>query len=144
MRKTTTNQTPPERSRIMRAVKDRNTAPEMLVRRLCHKLGYRFRLHRKELPGKPDLVFPALKKIIFVNGCFWHGHHCKRGARLPGANLAYWRSKLRGNAQRDRNNVRALSTLGWEIMTVWECETHSAEELTGSLRQFLSRSARKA
>ena len=128
----------------MRAVKDRNTAPELRVRRLCHKLGYRFRLHRKDLPGKPDLVFPARKKIIFVNGCFWHGHRCKRGARLPGTNLDYWRRKISRNSQRDCEISRALRKLGWDVLTVWECETRSDERLTISLRNFLTKSARRA
>jgi len=123
----------------MRAVKDRNTAPELRVRSLCHKLGFRFRLHCKDLPGKPDLVFPSRKKIIFVNGCFWHGHDCKRGARLPGTNLGYWRRKIGGNTLRDRENAAALRKSGWEVRIVWECETSPDEKLAASLRKFLSK-----
>ncbi len=105
-------ETPEERSRIMRAVKGTNTGPEMIVRRLAHGMGYRFRLHRQDLPGKPDLVFPRLKKIIFVHGCFWHGHDCARGARVPLRNRAYWLRKIAKNRTRDEASRRALSALG--------------------------------
>jgi DNA mismatch endonuclease, patch repair protein len=85
----------------MRAVKGSDTAPEMMVRSLAHRMGYRFRLHRKDLPGKPDIVFPKLCKVVFVNGCFWHGHNCARGARAPKANAEYWRTKITRNSLRD-------------------------------------------
>src|SRR4051812_31186267 len=106
-------ETAEQRSRIMRAVKASDTAPEMTVRRMAHRLGYRFRLHRKDLPGKPDLVFPRLRKVIFVNGCFWHGHNCARGARAPKSNAEYWRSKIARNSARDTVNLIALKKAGW-------------------------------
>src|SRR5246500_4076105 len=116
------NETPEQRSRIMRSVKGGDTAPEMTVRRLAHKMGYRFRLHRKDLPGKPDLVFPRLWKVIFVHGCFWHGHDCARGARMPKTNTEYWDSKIRRNKDRDRSNSARLKKVGWRSVVVWECE----------------------
>jgi len=115
-------ETPERRSEIMRAVKGRDTAPEMMVRRLAHLMGYRFRLHRKDLPGKPDLIFPKLRKAIFVNGCFWHGHNCVRGGRAPKANSEYWQAKIARNSLRDAANVAALEAEGWRTMVIWECE----------------------
>src|SRR5690349_582275 len=100
------------RSRIMRAVKGVDTAPEMVVRSLAHRMGYRFRLHRKDLPGKPDLVFPKFHKVVFVHGCFWHGHECARGARVPKANAQYWRAKITRNSLRDADNIAALRARG--------------------------------
>jgi len=97
------------RSDIMRAVKSKDTTPEMVVRRLIHGIGYRYRLHGKELPGKPDLVFAGRRKVIFVDGCFWHGHDCKRGARQPKANGDYWKPKIARNVQRDADNLVALA-----------------------------------
>src|SRR5271157_2790814 len=105
----------------MRAVKSCDTTPELIVRRLAHSMGYRFRLHRKELPGNPDIVFPRLNKIIFVHGCFWHGHNCARGARVPKANRDYWLKKIAGNKVRDRNNLKKLAVKGWTSLVVWEC-----------------------
>ncbi|MDR3754974.1 MAG: very short patch repair endonuclease [Terracidiphilus sp.] len=113
---------PETRSRIMRAVRSEDTAPEILVRRFVHHLGYRFRLHRKDLPGKPDLVFPRLESVIFVHGCFWHGHGCPRGARLPKTNAKYWCTKIARNSSRDRSNRNKLRSLGWKSLVVWECE----------------------
>src|SRR5215469_3313198 len=101
-------ETPKLRSRIMRAVKSTNTAPELLVRSMVHRMGYRFRLHRKNLPGKPDLVFPGMRKAIFVHGCFWHGHDCDRGARVPKNNRAYWLGKVTTNRKRDRQTIKRL------------------------------------
>jgi DNA mismatch endonuclease (patch repair protein) len=112
-----------QRSKIMRLVHSQDTKPEMAVRRLAHGLGYRFRLHRKDLPGKPDLVFPRRRKIIFVHGCFWHQHHCKRGNRIPSSRREYWLGKLQGNAARDKAVVRQLRKLGWGVLVVWECQT---------------------
>ena len=110
------------RSRIMRAVKDRDTKPELFVRSQLHRAGYRFRLHRKTLPGRPDLTFPGRRKVIFVHGCFWHGHDCKRGARSPKNNAEYWRAKIDRNRARDERNREALSDDGWKVAIVWECE----------------------
>jgi len=121
----------------MRAVKSRDTKPEMLVRRAAHALGYRFRLHRKDLPGSPDLVFPARKKVIFVHGCFWHGHECARGARTPKTNTDYWRAKIARNVARDARARSALDALGWETLTIWECELKRDTRLAERLKSFL-------
>lgn len=123
----------------MRAVKSKDTAPELIVRKLAYGLGHRYRLHRKELPGKPDLVFVGKRKVVFVNGCFWHGHDCKRGARPPKSNFTYWKAKIARNVERDRSNLAALRSCGWEVLTVWECQTKPSERhlLEGQLRIFL-------
>ncbi len=126
-----------DRSAIMRAVKSTNTKPELAVRRLVHALGYRFRLHRKELPGKPDLVFVSRCKAIFVHGCFWHGHSCKRGARVPRANRAYWIAKVSGNRERDLRHEKALRERGWSFLVVWECETSDSKRLSKKIVRFL-------
>ena len=121
----------------MRAVKGRDTAPEMLVRRLAHSLGYRYRLHRADLPGKPDLVFPARRKIIFVHGCFWHGHDCQRGSRAPKENAAYWRKKISTNKQRDHANIEKLTALAWRCLVIWECELKQPVLVGRALSRFL-------
>lgn len=110
------------RSATMRAVKSKNTSPELHVRRLVYSFGYRYRLHRKDLPGTPDLVLAKQKKVIFVHGCFWHGHGCKRGARKPKTNFAYWSAKINRNKERDEQHVQKLKELGWNVLIVWECE----------------------
>lgn len=132
-------ETPENRSRIMRAVKSRDTKPEMVVRKLTHGMGYRYRLHRKGLPGKPDLVFLSRQKIIFVHGCFWHGHHCPRGNRQSKTNAAYWKAKIEKNVDRDRARMNVLSEEGWDVLTIWECETKrkQQEELSQKIRLFL-------
>jgi DNA mismatch endonuclease (patch repair protein) len=130
-------ETPEERSRIMRAVKGSDTGPEMTVRRLVHGMGYRFRLHRKDLPGKPDLVFPKLHKVVFVNGCFWHGHDCARGARAPKANAEYWRTKITRNGIRDAANIAALQAKGWRSAVIWECELNKPARVRVRLARFL-------
>lgn len=132
--------TPDEvRSQIMRAVRSKDTQPELAVRRLLHALGYRYRLHRKDLPGAPDLVFVRRRKVIFVHGCFWHGHDCKRGSRKPKSNSDYWQAKIARNKERDARSVDALERDRWETITVWECELSSAkrDELTSRLVRFL-------
>lgn len=136
---TKTIRTDPARSAVMRAVKSKDTAPEMVVRRLVHRLGFRFRLHREDLPGKPDLVFPSRRKILLVNGCFWHGHECSRGNRQPKKNADYWRSKIAQNVDRDVRNQTALSEIGWEVLTIWECEISKAKMdiLGDKLKDFL-------
>ena len=121
----------------MRAVRSRDTTPEMIVRRAATSLGYRYRLHKAELAGKPDLVFGPRRKVIFVHGCFWHGHDCKRGAREPQANADYWRKKLRRNGERDAKTVDALIASGWQVLVVWECESRDATLLAQTLKQFL-------
>lgn len=110
---------------------------EMRVRKLAHSLGYRFRLHRKNLAGTPDLVFASRRKVIFVHGCFWHGHDCTRGARQPKANADYWREKIRRNRERDHSAVAALAEQGWQSLVLWECETRERDKLTERLISFL-------
>jgi DNA mismatch endonuclease (patch repair protein) len=123
----------------MRAVKGKDTAPELLVRRLLHSHGYRYRLHRNDLPGKPDLTFPARRRVIFIHGCFWHGHGCKRGAREPKSNVAYWRAKIARNRERDCEHQHALSRSGWAALTVWECELKDSAALLRRLKRFLEK-----
>ena len=130
--------TSPERSAIMRAVKSRDTSPERAVRKILSAMGYRYRLHSKKLPGAPDIVFPGRKKVIFVHGCFWHGHQCKRGARVPKTNIAYWQSKIARNVARDVQRISELRRLGWKAKIVWECEVPSPT-LRQSLRRYLGR-----
>lgn len=114
--------TPEKRSEVMRAVKSGDTKPELALRKALHALGYRYRLHVKDLPGKPDLVLPKYRTVIFVHGCFWHGHSCKRGARVPKSNIDYWVEKIARNKARDRKNAAALRKLGWRVITLWECQ----------------------
>jgi len=121
----------------MRAVKSRDTTPEMTVRRLIHAMGYRYRLHRKDLPGKPDLAFVSARKVIFVHGCFWHGHKCKRGDRRPATNKEYWNRKLDRNIARDARNQARLGEIGWRSLIVWECETKDSAQLAKRLAAFL-------
>jgi len=128
---------PELRSRVMGRVRGKNTEPEKRVRRLVHGMGFRYRLHRRDLPGTPDLVFTGRKKIIFVHGCFWHQHDCPRGAR-PSSNTSFWNRKLDGNIQRDERNVSALKKDGWKVLVVWECETKNPARLTKRLKKFLS------
>jgi DNA mismatch endonuclease (patch repair protein) len=130
-------ESPEVRRRTMQAVKSKDTAPELLVRSLAHRMGYRFRLHRKDLPGKPDLVFPGRRKAIFVHGCFWHGHDCARGARVPKENRAYWLKKISRNRERDHASMAGLTDLGWKIKVIWECELKDEKPLRHELRQFL-------
>jgi DNA mismatch endonuclease, patch repair protein len=121
----------------MRAVKGRDTKPEMLVRRLAFGMGYRYRLHRKDLPGKPDLVFAKRRKVVFVHGCFWHGHDCARGARLPKQNAEYWTKKIARNKERDATHLAALKEMGWSSLIIWECELKEPEKVAHRLSQFL-------
>lgn len=125
-----------ERSRIMRAVRSRDTKPEMIVRRFLHRNGYRFRLHRDDLPGRPDLVLSASRAVVFVHGCFWHGHFCKRGDREPHTNRAYWVAKLTRNKERDAANARRLRQMGWRVLVIWECQTRDGEQLDRLLRNI--------
>ncbi len=130
-----------KRSAVMRAVKSANTTPERAVRKAACACGYRrrYRLNGAELPGKPDLVFSSLRKVVFVHGCFWHGHDCKRGARTPKDNAAYWRAKIARNQQRDRTAVSALTGAGWSALVIWECETRDGAALDAALADFLAR-----
>jgi DNA mismatch endonuclease (patch repair protein) len=126
-----------DRSRIMSRIRGKDTTPELFVRRSVTALGYRYRLHRRDLPGSPDLVFPAKLKVIFVNGCFWHLHSCKRGQSAPATNRLYWVRKREANAARDRRASRKLRSLGWRVLTVWECHIGRAG-LSERLKRFLT------
>jgi len=131
--------TPYRRSENMRRIKSKGMKPELAVRGLAHRLGYRYRLHRKDLPGKPDLVFDPARKAIFMHGCFWHGHDdpaCRDG-RAPRSNEGYWLPKLTRNKERDAASVAALKAAGWHVLVVWECETRDAEGLRARLESFL-------
>ena len=132
-------ETPEVRRRTMQAVKSENTGPELAVRRLAHGMGYRFRLHRKDLPGTPDLVFPRLRKVVFVHGCFWHGHDCARGARIPVQNRSYWTKKIARNKSRDDDVQEELIAAGWDVDVLWECEISDRERMARKLRKFLGR-----
>jgi DNA mismatch endonuclease (patch repair protein) len=121
----------------MASVAQRNTGPEWLVRRLLHSHGFRYRLHAKKLPGKPDIVFPSRQKAIFVHGCFWHGHNCPKG-RAPKSRLEYWKPKLQANRERDERVVAELHELGWETLVVWQCQTKEAQVLLEKLWVFLN------
>lgn len=120
---------PRERGRLMRQVRGKDTAPELVVRRLLHSLGYRFRLHRADLPGHPDIVLSRRRKIIFVHGCFWHRHPRCRKTTTPATNREFWMSKFRHNVERDKRKTCQLQLLGWEVLVVWECETRDLERL---------------
>jgi DNA mismatch endonuclease (patch repair protein) len=121
----------------MAAVKSKDTTPELVVRRLAHRLGYRFRVHVRALPGTPDLVFPRLRKIIEVHGCFWYLHNCG-GGRIPTARRTYWTTKFARNRERDKKNRRALHRLGWKVLTVWECQTKDPRRVEQRLLEFLA------
>jgi DNA mismatch endonuclease (patch repair protein) len=130
-------ETPEARSRIMRAVKGQNTSPEIAVRRLVHGMGYRYRLYRKDLPGKPDLVFSSRRKVIFIHGCFWHGHDCKRGARVPKTNREYWEQKVARNKERDIAHRKRLQEMGWNVLVIWECGLKDKRLLSRQIKNFL-------
>jgi DNA mismatch endonuclease (patch repair protein) len=130
-------ESPELRRRTMQAVKSKDTAPELTVRRSAHSMGYRFRLHRKDLPGQPDLVFPGRHRIIFVHGCFWHGHDCARGARVPKGNREYWVKKIERNRERDRDARDALIDSRWRVALLWECELKNLKQLRRRLSHFL-------
>lgn len=125
------------RSRNMQAIRSKDTAPECVVRSLAHRLGFRFRLHRKDLPGKPDLVFPRYKAVVFVHGCYWHGHGCKRGGTGAKSNQDYWGPKLERTKQRDRRNAAALENAGWRVLTLWECQLGDTAATEATLCSFL-------
>lgn len=126
---------PEKRRRTMQAVKSRDTTPEMIVRRMLHAEGYRYRLHLTSLPGCPDIVFPSRRKALFINGCFWHGHSCPRGSRVPKTNRRYWEKKIARNRERDINSIVELQALGWRVLTLWECEIKSID--VPALMRFL-------
>ena len=121
---------------MMSLVRSRDTKPEMLVRRLVHRLGYRYRLHRRDLPGVPDLVFSSRQRVIFVNGCFWHGHSCRWG-RIPKSHVEYWEQKIGRNRQRVQQNLRKLRRMKWKCLVLWECELEKIDAITSRIIRFL-------
>lgn len=129
---------PEKRHEIMQNVKTKNTAPEIKLRSLLHKNGFRFRVNRKDLPGKPDIVLPKYRAVIFVHGCFWHGHDCPRGQR-PQTNADFWKQKIDRNVIRDKSDVSLLESLGWRVLIVWECEIKKKNEavLLSRVKEFL-------
>lgn len=127
---------PEKRSEVMRRVRGKNTAPELRVRKLLYQMGYRYRLHRKDLPGKPDIVLPKYRLCIFVNGCFWHQHPGCPRSTIPASNVGFWEAKLARTRERDRQNIAELSKLGWRTLVVWECETKNISQLGLVLRQL--------
>ena len=126
-----------KRSEIMRAVKSKDSQAELAVRRMLHRAGFRYCLHVADLPGKPDLVFPARQKVVFIHGCFWHLHKNCRAASRPSSNVEYWESKLQRNADRDKKNKRRLKKLGWKMLVVWECELKNPDAVFSMLTRFL-------
>jgi len=128
--------TPEERSAQMARVRSKNTQPELVVRRLVHSQGYRYRLHKPDLPGKPDLAFVSRKKVIFVNGCFWHGHKCSLG-RTPKSRVEFWVSKIEKNRARDAKNIEELRKAGWNSLVLWECQLKDREALKKLIVEFL-------
>ncbi|HEY5105651.1 MAG TPA: very short patch repair endonuclease [Caulobacteraceae bacterium] len=137
--------TPEQRRRIMSSVRTKHTGPEMVVRQLLHRLGFRFRIHRRSLAGSPDIVLPKHRAAIFVHGCFWHGHGCSKG-RLPKSRLDYWSAKVEANKRRDANSREALELSGWKVLTIWQCETRdlSTIERRISARLTMPRSPRES
>ena len=129
---------PEKRSAVMRRIKGRDTSPERQVRKALTRLGARYRLHRADLPGKPDIVIPGRKLALFVHGCFWHGHDCARGARVPKQNRDYWVGKIARNRARDARSREALAALGWRVEMIWECELKDVAGLETRLRTLLS------
>ena len=130
--------TPAGRSAVMKRVQSKNTQPEMAVRSLVHGMGFRYALHRRDLPGNPDLVFPARDRVIFVHGCFWHGHSCRAGRNRPSSNTIYWNAKLERNCNRDAANLRRLRSLGWRILVIWECELKNPARLRARIERFVA------
>lgn len=120
----------------MAAIRSANTKPEVRVRAALHALGYRFRLHRKDLPGRPDIVLPKYRTAIFVHGCFWHCHRCRYGSVVPATRADFWAAKRGGNVARDRRNAAALRKLGWRVLTLWECEVRTAADAMARVRKL--------
>lgn len=128
---------PEKRSEIMSRIRGRDTNPEMIVRRIAHGLGFRFRLYRRDLPGSPDLVFPKHRAVIMVHGCFWHRHPGCKHASTPKTRESFWKNKLEDNVARDRRNEIALGELGWRVMVIWQCETKVREAVAARIESFL-------
>jgi DNA mismatch endonuclease, patch repair protein len=133
----TDTRSPEQRRRIMQSVGTKDTKPELSLRKLLYRLGFRYRLHGKGLPGKPDIVFSGRKKVIFVHGCFWHAHGCKKG-QAPKSRQNYWGPKLTANADRDARNEELLRSRGWSVMTIWQCEIGDSEALEEKVLAFLN------
>lgn len=129
--------TPAQRTANMAAIRSRDTKPELIVRRVVHALGYRYRLHGKKLPGKPDIVLTRHRKVIFVHGCFWHSHDCRYGSVKPATRPVFWAEKRRGTARRDEQNRRDLEGQGWNVLVVWECETRESLGLRSTIVEFM-------
>ncbi|WP_429725905.1 very short patch repair endonuclease [Azospirillum lipoferum] len=127
----------PERSALMARIGPRDSKPEMIVRRLAHALGYRYRLHRRDLPGTPDMVFPRLRKAIFVHGCFWHRHDGCKYSTTPKTRTDFWEDKFKKNTERDTRKEQELRALGWDVLTIWECETRNPDFLNKKLSRWL-------
>lgn len=136
----TDNLTPTQRSQCMSRIKGKDTKPEKTIRSLLHRMGYRFRIHRRDLPGNPDIVLPKYKKVIFVHGCFWHGHEGCNRAKIPGSNKAFWHEKLSKNIERDRQNQKKIKILGWDYLIIWQCEIKKGDldKLAQKLTCFLN------
>jgi DNA mismatch endonuclease (patch repair protein) len=130
--------TPAQRRRCMSAIKNKHTKPELLVRLLLRKMGYRYRLHVGGLPGRPDIVVHSQRLAIFVHGCFWHCHRCRYGQVVPATNVKFWQNKRLGNVQRDKRNFHTLRKTGWKVITVWECWTKKPHELFERLASLLA------
>ena len=130
--------TPEQRSRNMAAIKGKNTTPEMRVRSMLHSMGYRFRLHRSDLPGKPDIVLPKLRLAIFVHGCFWHCHACRYGSVVPATRREFWAEKRGGNVRRDLEKRSELEAAGWRVGTIWECWAKVPGKLKAALEEILA------
>lgn len=130
--------TPEQRSRNMSAIRSRNTTPELKVRQALHASGLRFRLHRRDLPGHPDIVLPKFKSVIFVHGCFWHMHRCPYGKPRPATNADFWSQKRMGNVERDKKNLNALKAAGWRVYTIWECETRNSQQLETAIANVIN------
>ncbi|EAB2330837.1 DNA mismatch endonuclease Vsr [Salmonella enterica subsp. enterica serovar Cerro] len=130
--------TPEERSGRMSRVRARDTKPEMKLRRLIHGMGFRYRLHRRDLPGKPDLVFPGRRSIIFMHGCFWHRHEGCGLARLPKSKRAFWSAKLEANKERDQKNISTLEAAGWRVLVIWECQLRDEGGVREVVKEFLT------
>lgn len=126
-----------QRSELMSRIRGKDTAPEWIVRRVAHGLGYRYRLHDAKLPGKPDLVFPRLRKVIFVHGCFWHLHTCRQGMNAPKTNVFFWNAKREGNKTRDSRVRRELRRLEWEVLVIWECQCRNPVKVRDKVNEFL-------
>lgn len=134
---------PEKRSWLMSQVSSKNTKPELAVRSILHRLGYRFRLHAPDLPGKPDIVFRSKKKVIFIHGCFWHGHEYCKYAKLPQSRVEFWAQKMEHNRTRDARILADLETMGWRVLTIWQCELKDLGLIATTLEKFLGATRRK-